>query len=320
MFKEILKIDPRIEGRDLDRMEKSLNGRFARVAKKFGGGLASVLKGGALLGVATSFIDKLLSPYEDTLAAINKSLNVGDDLDDYAQQFNTTAGNLARLQAVGQAKGLDPEQTRLLLGKFQGKVAEATADPTKDSSVRAFVGREDMAEAFFEFVQSMDDLTAVQKNLVQQEVFGEKQILKAADFFNSAKDFGKILQDLGGPSPEVLSAAAGKLGYLKSRQDLADARRGLNDLPVKALGISSKTIDAIGLKEDLVLSKENKNIGKFGAIAEQDMINTKIINEVSSQLIKLLPIITGLLQDIASGQGAIKTSRAIRGAMKETGF
>jgi hypothetical protein len=63
-----------------------------------------------------------------------------------------------------------------------------------------------MAEAFFEFVQSMQNLTDTQKSLVQQEVFGERQILKVSEFLNA--DFRKISREVGGPSAEELTAAA----------------------------------------------------------------------------------------------------------------
>jgi hypothetical protein len=46
MFSEILKIIPKLDSKDLANMERTLGIRFARVAKKFGGGIMSVLKGG----------------------------------------------------------------------------------------------------------------------------------------------------------------------------------------------------------------------------------------------------------------------------------
>jgi methyl-accepting chemotaxis protein len=127
MFSEILKIIPKLDSKDLANMERTLGIRFARVAKKFGGGIMSVLKGGGILGTATFFLDKILNPLKEVQESIDKTLKSGDDLKTYAKQFNTTAGNLARLQAFGKATGLDADSLRTILEKFQSSVAQSGA-------------------------------------------------------------------------------------------------------------------------------------------------------------------------------------------------
>jgi hypothetical protein len=51
MFKEILKIIPQVENRDLKKMERSLGRRFTRIARKFGKVLTTVLTKGSLVAL-----------------------------------------------------------------------------------------------------------------------------------------------------------------------------------------------------------------------------------------------------------------------------
>src|SRR5687767_8200002 len=107
MFSEILKIIPQLDSGDLAKLESSLSGRFTRIAKKFGKGLGSILTGGGIAGLALGLIDKLLNPLKDVQEAIDRSLKDSDDLVTNAKQFDTTAGKLAKLVALGKSTGLE---------------------------------------------------------------------------------------------------------------------------------------------------------------------------------------------------------------------
>ena len=319
MLSEILKLIPRIEGGDLNKMERSLSSRFGNVAKKFGGGLKAAITGGGITALAVGLIDKVLNPLQQVQEAIEKALQHGDDLSTFAKQFNTTAGNLARLQAFGKASGLDPEGVRLLLGKFQGAVAQAAANPDQTTSVSKFVGRKDTAEAFFEFVQAMQKLTPTQQNLVQQEVFGEKQILKASEFLHA--DFAFLSKKLGGPSAEQLTNAAEKLGTLNDLKDLLAAKRDLNDLTAKANLVGPNTIAGLERKDQLDLAQENKGLAKFDSLEKISLENQKLINMAVNQFLKLAPIIAEILPVVVSNLGGsvklIEKSRLVRGMTGE---
>lgn len=321
MFSEILKIIPRVEGRDLNAVERSLNNRFKSVAKKFGGGLLSAIKGGGIAGLAIGLIDKVLNPLEAISEAIDKSLNKGDDLATFAKQFNTTAGNLAKLQAFGQATGLDAEGVRMLLVKYQGAVAQAAADPSKPSAVSAFVGKTDTAESFFEFIQSMQKLTAVQQNLVQQEVFGERQILKASEFLNANfKQLERTFGAIGVPTADAMSQAAEWLGQQSDNRDILRAAKEQNDLITKSKLIKDSTIAGLNQADKLALKQENKNLGSFDALQQISINNQKLINvavnaflELAPLLAQALPKLVGVADTVQQSLPSIKGSRAIRG-------
>lgn len=318
MFSDVLLIKPKLDDKDLAGIERSLSGRFNRVAKKFGGGLISTLKSGALLSVATTLIDKVLNPLKEVQEAIDKTLSRGDDLATYAAQFETTAGNLARLQAFGRATGLDPEGVRMLLGKFQASVARATVDPSKESAVSAFVGRTDTAESFFEFVQSMQKLDAVSRSLVQQEVFGEKQILKASEFLNA--DFAKLTKLIGGPSAQELTVAINKISESADKSDIMAAGRENTDLVNKSKLIGDNTILGIeqGIRKDL--ERENKRLANFDDLKKISMATDKMVKSLEDAYLTLAPVLGQLLPKlvqvadlIIQNAPAVKASRFFRG-------
>jgi hypothetical protein len=321
MFSEILKIIPRIEGRDLNSVENSLNKRFKNVAKKFGGGLLSAIKGGGIAGLAIGLIDKVLNPLTQVQEAIEKALNSGDDLSTFAKQFNTTEGNLGRLQAFGKATGLDPEGVRLLLGKFQAAVAQAALDPSKPTAVSNFVGKADTAEAFFEFVQSMQKLNKTQQSLVQQEVFGEKQILKASEFLGANfKELSSIFDQAGAPSAAQQTQAAKWLGQLSDNKDVLAAVRVQKDLVQKSKLINDGTINGLEQKDNLDLSQENKNLGKFQSLQQISIANQKLMNvavnaflEIAPLLAAALPKLVQLTDTVTQSLPAVKSSRVLRG-------
>src|SRR5690606_31986576 len=120
---EILKIIPKIDAKDLKAMENTLSARFKKIAKGFGKGLASVIKGGGIAGIGLALIDKVLNPLKEVQDAIERTLKANDDVATNAKQFETTAGKLSKLIALGQATGLESEDLYKLISKFQGSVA-----------------------------------------------------------------------------------------------------------------------------------------------------------------------------------------------------
>ncbi len=292
MISDILKIIPKLEAGDLDRMEKSLSSRFTKVAKGFGKGLSNVLKGGAILGFAGAMIQKMLSPLKEVQESIEKSLAASDDIVTNAKQFGTTPANLARLQAYGSASGLTPENLNMLLTKYQTAVAEAAADPTKQTSVRAFAGDKDMAASFFEFIQTLKKQDSGKQVLVQKEIFGEKQILKMSDFLNNDfTNFGKKISNI---SDKELNKSLNKQSNLNDYIDEGNSARNLGDIITKGRGINKVTADEIlkAKASDLALENERiKNFASINEMNEQMKKLTQMMEEVTRKVFEELPII-----------------------------
>lgn len=292
MFKEILKIIPQLSTTDLNKMDQQLRRRFMNLAKSFGKGLKNVLMGGGVAGIALALVDKILNPLKETQEAIDRVLKQGDDLVTNAKQFGTTAGRLAKLQALGQATGLDADNLNLLLAKFQTTLAEAQADPTKQTSVRNFVGSKDTAEAFFQFIQQMQKMTKEQQVLVQQEVFGEKQILKMADFLQS--DFGELSKSFAKFDTDKLDQAANKLGGLSDLNDTLGAQRNLQDLISKGGVVNQGMIQSFDKNQKIEQQKETDRIKSYQAQALISEGVTKIGALLEKGLFTLTELLTNL--------------------------
>lgn len=293
MFKEILKIIPRLEAAELNKMERTLGQRFGRVAKKFGKGLLNAIKGGGALGLAVGLIDKFLNPLKEVQDSIERTLARGDDLVTFAKQFNTTAGRLAKLEAFGKSAGLDRDDLFQALTKFQVSVAEASADPTKQTSVRAFANRTDTADAFFEFIQSLQKLSANDQIRVQQEVFGEKQILKMADFLSS--DFALLNQKYFKRfSSNDLTKAAERTGNLSDTRDALTAVRDLDDMMKKSNVINENMITAEDRRLREELTRENERIKSYETLSTISEASTKILGFVERGIVILTDMLTKL--------------------------
>lgn len=268
MFSEILKIIPRIDSKDLARMERTLQSRFTKIAKGFGKGLTAAVKGGGIAAIGLALIDKILNPLKETQEAIDRMLSSSDDISTNAKQFNTTSGKLFKLVQLAKATGLDQDNLFQLINKFQTAVAENRADPTKATSVANFANNEDTAASFFEFIQSlkaMEDKGA--QLLVQQQVFGEKQILKMADFLQS--DFPKLVADVGldKVASSKLTGDIDKLGALKDLSDVLTARREVKDVQTKAGIINEGMVRSRDVSEQIALKRENARIQNFKDIS-----------------------------------------------------
>lgn len=313
MFKEVLKIVPTIDSSDLNSMERNLGNRFANVAKKFGKGLIGAIAGGGLIGIAGTVLTKLFNPLKEVQESIERSLHAADDLQDQAVQFNTTPGELAKLQAFGKTKGLQASEVNNLVQKFQTAVAEATADPTKETSVRAFVGNTNTAQAFLTFAENLSKLSATDKNAairVQQEVFGERQIGKSSNFLQA--DFQGLSQKFAGVSVDQLNQGISKQAGLQEAVQTAEALRGLKDINDKSAVINQKIIDALEVQKQAALDVENARLkGAEGLIVLQSKADF-LLAALETKALPALGQIVGQIEVAASYLGRIAGSPLMR--------
>jgi hypothetical protein len=315
VFKEILKIIPKLDDSALRTMEKALGGRFARVAKKFGKGLIGALTGGGLLGIGLSLVNKLLNPLKETQDAIDKTLKSADDLVTNAAQFGTTAGNLAKLQALGQSTGLTPENINMLISKFQTSVAESKANPNAIGAniVSQFTGEKDTAKAFFEFIQSLQKMDKNQQVLVQTQVFGEKQILKMADFLQS--DFKELSKSFDKFDTDKLTKDINKAGALSDLTDKLSAIRGLEDLQKKSKLLNEGVVTSRDRQLRVELDKENQRIQSYQSLATISLASDKILGIVEKGFLSLTDLVTKVtgLNDTVRKLSGASIFRGIKG-------
>ncbi len=293
MFKEVLQIVPSIDTGALTKMERSLSSRFQKVAKGFGNGLLTAVKGGGWVGVTLSLIDKFLNPLKETREAIEKSISGANNITTNATQFNSTPGELFKLQKLAQAKGLDAEGLNTLLVKFQGAVAEAVRDPTKDTSVRNFTKDKDTVSSFFEFIQSLNKMDRNKQVTVQQEVFGEKQTLKMAEFLRA--DFAEIVKQTGLKSAAEYNPGIDKLSNLSDLSQVLKVSREVKDQESKAKLITEGMIRSMESADAVEAQKEKERIANFNNLQAISTTNEKIMNLVEKGVLQLGELITKLI-------------------------
>lgn len=314
MFKEILKLIPRIDASDASRMENSLNQRFNRVAKRFGKGLMSALKGGGLVGAALGIIEKILNPFDQIKETIESALTRADDLKTFSDQFSTTSGRLFKLETLAQAKGLETEQLRVLIGKFQSSVAEAIADPSKPTAVRNFAKPgQDTAEAFFQFVQAMQKLPKDKQVLAQSEIFGEKLSLKAAEFFNE-KDFAGLALRLGLAGADSYTARINRGSDQSDRNDELKAIIARQNLEEVLPKITDAMVLGVRGTEAQAAEDARNNLGKFSRAKAAD--DTMIaLTKLMQDLLFTNGDTNKILKDINSTMNRIPGLKGLRGVL-----
>lgn len=305
MWREVLKINPKLDNGDLSKMDRQLSKRFGGIAKKFGKGLVGALTGGGIIGVGLSLVEKILNPLKETQEAIDRTLKDNDDLVTNAKQFNTESGKLLKLVALGKSTGLEADNLYMLMNKFQNTVAEAEADPNKETSVRNFVGKTDIADAFFDFIQGLQKMDKNQQLLVQQEVFGEKQTLKMADFLQT--NMAEQLTKIRARPASAYSQGVDKLGALNDKTDEKEAARYLEDTLRKAAIINEGMVNSRDRQIKLDLEQENFRIANYKTLASLSVTSTRIMQAMEQGLTNLIKMTTA----VESIQGA--ASKALSG-------
>lgn len=314
MFTEILKIDPKIDQTDLNKMETSLTSRFTKIAKKFGAGIKTALSLGGIAGIGLALIDKVLSPLKEIQEQIDKTLHRADDISVEAKQFNTSTGNLFKLQTLGQARGLAPEELNVLLTKFQGATVGALADPSKQTSVRNFAFKgQDTAEAFFAFIQALQKLPKEQQVLAQTEVFGERQIGRASEFLNTA-NFGALAGKLSLGPGAVYTQKINRVAELADLDKVEKTNLAAKDFIGTGDKIDERKVTAINVSQGVQESRLRDKLDNFTLIKKVD----DAVNDITDILSNLLTGVTDIGKSharIEADLARIPGSKFIRGVL-----
>lgn len=319
MISSILKIVPKLDNAALRRMEKTLQTRFARVAKRFGKGLAGAFKGGALLGAATMLIGKILNPLKEVNDAIERTLQTSDQISNAAKQFTTTTGNLYKLMQIAKASGMDSNTLMDMMVKFQGRLGEARAKPNEPHLLQQFKDESDTAEAFFKFIQSMKGLSVDDQQRAQRQIFDEGQIIKIRGLLN--QDLAKLMDTSGlnRVSSKELTRAVEKLGGLNDLSRALEVRRETGDIINKSGVINSSMIRARDKSERLLLERENQRIKSYENLQNLNDIGTKMLNFMEKEISlwgSFIPTISKKFDSLLDTIEKIKKAPILRGIFK----
>lgn len=321
---ETLLIKPKLDTKDLNNLERQLQTRFKKIAKKFGSGIAGSLKGGGLLGIGLGLVNKLLNPLQEVKDAIDRSITSADDMATNAGQFGTTTGNLYKLSKLGQAAGLEQDTLFTLLSKFQTAVASAKLNPNDPtaSAVKNFTGEKDTVDGFFKFIQALQKANPEDAVLAQEQIFGAKSILKTADFLQ--QDFPSLIKKLGlnNISSETISKQQNYLAGASDYKDILATRTSIVDDQNKAASITYEMIRSQDKAARLALASEDLKIKSYHDLAELDKTTKAMMVEAEKFVLSFSGWLTSFnkkMDALTSSLADIATSPTMRGIMKFLG-
>ena len=314
----LIKIKPTITAEDGRKMENDLNGRFKRVAKKFGGALRTV--GGALKGLLTgAAVAMIANPIEKLNEKLNSTLSYADQITTRAEAIGTSAGRLAQVETVAKSAGVS--NIDQILTKFQTGLARARLG--EDKTLTQFTKYDDTLTAFLNAIKSIQGIKNVnERTFAVQKIFGEENAAKmseliAVDFAErweqifGEMDVGKIRKaaspfvvNVGGKAQaqesekgrdigfeglaEEFDLIFDRLGGLEDQQAVKSQRRMFEDFITKSETITGKLIEAQDATERRRLETENvqmKSFEKFAKMAEEAEKTKTILAEIQQALV-----------------------------------
>ena len=262
----ILDVKPKLSASEGKKLENDLNGRFARVAKKFGGALRTIgsklrgmIAGGAVAGITaimTNPIDSLNSTLDETLRRY-------DDISSRAKQLGVSSGQLFQATAIAKSAGIQEEDFRAMLTAYAVKVGEAKAG--QDQMLKEFVN-EDLLTGFFKMVRSLRELSPEQRAYFGAKILGEDDVAKLAELINTDVQ-QRHRQLFGKTTAEQTTRAIEKLAGTEGKQSIMRGRLDVENLLAKSQNITNETIKMQNEIERKKQETENMNFENYQAFA-----------------------------------------------------
>lgn len=262
----ILDVKPKLSASEGKKLENDLNGRFARVAKKFGGALRTVgskLRG-IIAGHAVAGITAMMAnPIDSLNSTLDETLRRYDDISSRAKTLGVSSGELYQATAIAKSAGIQEEDFRAMLTAYAVKVGEAKAG--QDQMLAEFVN-EDMLTGFFKMVQSLRELNPEQRAYFGAKILGEDDVSKLAELINT--DVEQRHRELfGSTTAEQTTKAIEKLAGTEGKQSIMRGRLDVENLLAKSQSITTETIR---LQNDIARRQqeaENVNLQNYRAFA-----------------------------------------------------
>lgn len=314
----ILNVKPTVSASDGRKLENDLNGRFARVAKKFGGALRTVgsklrgiIAGGAVAGIGammTNPIDSLNSTLDDTLRRY-------DDISSRAKQLGVSSGQLFQATAIAKSAGIQEEDFRAMLTAYAVKVGEAKAG--QDQMLAEFVN-ENLLTGFFKMVQSLQKLTPEQRAYFGAKILGEDDVSKLAELINT--DVQERHRELfGSTTSEQTTRAIERLASTEGKQSILRGRLDVENLLAKSQTITDNTLrmqNEIAKKQQ---EAENINFSNYEMFARMQVATEDskvILADMQAKIAPLLEKSVGILEKVYNWLLNSKFGKLVGGVFK----
>lgn len=294
----ILNVKPTISAGDGRKLENDLNGRFARVAKKFGGALRTVgsklrgiIAGGAVAGITAM----MTNPFDSLNSTLDDTLRRYDDISSRAKQLGVSSGQLFQATAIAKSAGIQEEDFRAMLTAYAVKVGEAKAG--QDQMLSEFVN-EDMLTGFFRMVESLRNLNPEQRAYFGAKILGEDDVSKLAELINT--DVQERHRELfGNTTAEQTTRAIEKLAGTEGKQSILRGRLDVENLLAKSQTITDNTVrmqNEIAKKQQ---EAENINFSNYEMFARMQQATEEskiILADMQAKIAPLLEKSVGILE------------------------
>lgn len=293
----ILNVKPTISASDGRKLETDLNGRFGRVAKKFGGALKTIgsklrgiIAGGAIAGIGammTNPIDSLNSTLDDTLRRY-------DDISSRAKQLGISSGQLFQATAIAKSAGIEEADFRAMLTAYAVKVGEAKAG--QDQILKEFAN-EEIVTGFFKMVQSLQALSPEQRMFFGAKILGEDDVSKLAELINT--DVQQRHRELfGSTTAEQTTKAIEKLAGTEGKQSILRGRLDVENLLAKSQSITDETVrmqNEIARKQQ---EAENINFSNYQSFAKMQASTEEMKVILADMQTKITPLLEKVVEYI----------------------
>lgn len=316
-FSEILLIKPKLDSTEAKKMEDDLNGRFGKIATKFGKGLLKAFVGGGVIAAGLTAVNRLLNPLEEVEARIKSLLEQSDTVSDSAEKFGTTAGKFFKLQQISHAVGLDDAGLKDILTKFQDAqelARKEIADPSQGQhrstiAIRQFANEKDSASALFRAVQDLKNQDKDTRTQNERALFGDKLTGGARRLVDT--DLAALSKKLGVEDTSKLEEQFKKTQDLSSLSRTLEAKRGIQAFSQNSDKLSAGFITAQDQSEKDRITREAKQLDSYADLKKASVTIKAIENLVQTGLNQVEKLL-GLIAPLAPIINKISESRFFR--------
>lgn len=165
----LIKVKATLDQQDAKQMEAELNGRFTRVANKFGSALKKGLKRLSISGLVAGAVYSVLNDIDKMNTAIDETLEKYKDIQSQAAAQNLLPSEYWRLSRLSQIAGVKDFDS--LFSAFRQTLNKTNRG--FNTPLNQFRGQSADAQTFLQVLSSLQAADPRTRQLVSESVFGQ---------------------------------------------------------------------------------------------------------------------------------------------------
>ncbi len=280
----------------MQKMEKDMNGRFNKVTKRFGQGLAKagkMLKFTAFTTMATGLVAQILSPLNDINSALDNILAKSSDIKDQAYNMDTSVGMYAAMQSAAAAKGIDQAQFNMMGQRIMELVGAAKNG--EDNVLSKYKNEKDMGLVLYKVVEALKNMgPGAERAAMASQIFGGRISGRMSGLLDTGFD-EPLKQVMKGVNLQELEAAVKGLDAKSNLQSALRANLDLRDIVAKNGRISNKIIRTQNQYEHVRAATQNAKFKDYENLAVNAMSAEMLKHQVYESLLPLLNLATPIM-------------------------